>query len=75
MGGVIHLCKTKTDFIKAIAELLNFERNDIITCNVNLIKNNEYVINDIIQGPLYNSYLPYRVDLFFLQQFIRYITK
>ena len=61
----IYLCKTKTDFIKAIAELLNFERNDIITCNVNLIKNNEYVINDIIQGPSYKLYLPYRSDLFF----------
>lgn len=61
----IYLCKTKTDFIKAIAELLNFERNDIITCNVKLTKNNEYVINDIIQGPSYKLYLPYRVDLFF----------
>lgn len=61
----IYLCKTKTDFIKVIAELLNFERNDIITCNVKLTKNNEYVINDIIQGPSYKLYLPYRVDLLF----------
>lgn len=62
----IYLCKTKTDFIRAIAELLNFERNDIITYNVELTQNNEYVIKDIIQGPSYKLYLPYRIDLFFV---------
>lgn len=61
----IHLCNTKTAFIKAIAELLNFERNDIIIYNVKLSQNSEYVVNDIIQGPSYKLYLPYRVDLFF----------
>ena len=67
-----HLCETKVEYIKAIAELINFERNDIITYNINLTQNNECIINDINQGTLYKSYLPYHAELFFVATYELY---